>query len=430
MIRKKEVKRKINGKICGQFFTVISSQLTFTIPINSIIKILPATPAALPDLLPHSHSCERCYSNRECMLNAAVENVDSTTTYGSNKSHASLLQHFTGHLDHVELDYLKNWDRMIDLEASVSNREITKSWLKSSSDLERSLGTTISSLTLDEGTLHDCNQSVVSEVSEFIIKCNRLSCNSNEPPLNSLKFEVGSRGVLSTDGVSIRSSLEDKQQFGLARATVKSIDEQSIYIQVNHADFLRISRLGRSKISEGSPHTFRLDKENFMTGTSTLRQNLMNLFTSEVASFPTKSAASQETATNTLQRGRSTAPLLRRSIIHLDAPRFDSLPHLSMFASSSTSHLSNEFSLLNEDQKAAVYKVCYYRKRRVFILCSSIFLTASCMLHLAGRYSKKLQYYPRISRYRQNKHYCFHCEIDDGYGKTCPRYQLHSLCGR
>jgi len=303
------------------------------------------------------------------MLNAAVENVDSTTTYGSNKSHASLLQHFTGHLDHVELDYLKNWDRMIDLEASVSNREITKSWLKSSSDRERSLGTTISSLTLDEGTLHDCKQSVVSQMmSEFIIKCNRRSCNSNEPPLNSLKFEVGSRVVLSTDGVSIRSSLEDRQKFGLARATVKSIDEQSIYIQVNHADFLRVSRLGRSKISEGSPHTFRLDKEDFMTGTSTLRQNLMNLFTSEVAAFPTKSVASQETMTNTLQRGRSSAPLLRRSIIHLDAPKFDSLPLSSMFASSSTSHLSNEFSLLNDDQKAAVYKVCYYRKRRVFIL--------------------------------------------------------------
>jgi len=331
------------------------------------ITVLPAPPASLPDLLHSSWSCERCYSNRECMLNAAVENKESTCSYNSKRTHTALFQHFTGHLDDTEIQYLKDWDRLIDLEASVMNKEITKSWLIPSLERERSTGKTISSLILDESSLDKNLDASCMGSSEFIVKFSRSPNAITACLLNTLKFEVGSRVVLSTDGSSVRSigdtSSTQRHVFGISRATCKAIDEHNVHIRVSHADFRRISSLARSSCYHP---LFRLDKDDFMAGTSTLRQNLVKLLTSDVAPFSTKAEASQETLSNTQQRLKSRASSLRRSIIHLDVPQFEPLSLNEIFGSNHMIALANEFSELNEDQKAATYKVTTIRIIRLF----------------------------------------------------------------
>jgi hypothetical protein len=148
--------------------------------------------------------------------------------------------------------------------------------------------------------------------------------------------------------------------FGISRGTIKDIDEKNVHIKVNHGDFLRISRLALFQ-SKARPNCtevlLRLDKEDFTTGTSTLRQNLGNLFTADIVPFSTKSEASQETMLNTQQRLDSRISIIRRSIIHLDAPKFEAHTLHQILREKNLTTLSKDFSNLYAGQKAAANKV-------------------------------------------------------------------------
>jgi hypothetical protein len=298
------------------------------------------------------------------MLNAAVKNQFSPETCDSKKTHAALLHHFTGHLDNTELQYWKEWDRLIDLETSVNNKEITKAWLSPSLNRERSTGKTLSSLVVDESIFDDSRNVSHMNNSDFIVQCRRSLSSSITTPLNVLRFEVGSRIVISTDGSTLHSSSHksgiQRHIFGISRGTIKDIDEKNVHIKVNHGDFLRISRLALFQ-SKARPNCtevlLRLDKEDFTTGTSTLRQNLGNLFTADIVPFSTKSEASQETMLNTQQRLHSRISVIRRSIIHLDAPKFEAHTLHQILREKNLTTLSKDFSNLNADQKAAANKV-------------------------------------------------------------------------
>ena len=70
------------------------------------------------------------------MLYAASENESSTV----RDSHKNLMSKFTGHLKEDEIAYFRKWDRLIDLEAHASNRNVATSWLKDSQRLEKEKG--------------------------------------------------------------------------------------------------------------------------------------------------------------------------------------------------------------------------------------------------------------------------------------------------
>merc|ERR1712238_398243 len=124
----------------------------------------------------------------------------------------------------------------------------------------------------------------------------------------------------------------------------------SVYIRVGLSDFRRIRKIVHGGVTpenvaeEGI--TFRLDKDDFAGGSSTLRQNLVRLFTSDILPFTTSSSTSQETMTRMQQRLRSRAPHLRLSIIHLDPPQFHCISNDFLVDTS----LANDFSALNSDQ--------------------------------------------------------------------------------
>lgn len=327
---------------------------------EQLIKIEAATPAELPDLLQGSHSCERCYRNKECMLNATVQIHSFGDIFNLQRTHGKLLNHYSHHLDQKELDYFKEWDRLIDLEASGIHHEITDAWLIPSLEREQKSGKTISSLIFDETCLDYEPNSEFGGISDYTLKLSRSSASSLFQPLNMLKFEASSRVVVSTDGSSLSPEMEGplrRHLFSIFRATVKELDESSIYLKVTQSDFLRISRFVKRK--EMKKVMFRVDKDDFLVGTSTLRQNLAKLLTADVAPFK-ESAEMQELTSPTQIQFKSRAPILRRLLIHLDSPRFEQISLPEIFFSNHSSELkclAQEFSFLNEDQKAAVYKV-------------------------------------------------------------------------
>ena len=105
-------------------------------------KILPATPANLPEVMPNSFPCKKCYVNRECMLYAATEAQDLD-------NHRELLSQYTGKLEDGDLSYFREWDRLIDLEADASSKNIATAWLTDSKNLEVEKGESVSSLIFD-----------------------------------------------------------------------------------------------------------------------------------------------------------------------------------------------------------------------------------------------------------------------------------------
>ena len=311
-----------------------------------------ATSTELPDLLHSPHTCERCYSNRECMLVTAATNNVVTT----KRSHGSLIQHFTGHLNEVEFKYFREWDRLIDVEAYKSNHNISKAWLMSSMERERSSGKCMSSLVVSEFGSQGENGS-------FAIKLERSTDAMISTPLDELKFEDGSRVVLSTDGNSL-FRFGHKEKFAILRGTTKSVECNCITIRVEEADIKRISGMNISE-TEKQSQRFRLDKDDFSVGTGTLRQNLIDFFTSDIPPFAGKLGLTQELLSSIHERTKRRLPWLRRSIIHLDAPNFDSIGVDSVFDFSPKLHidgcqlslLAKEYKELNPNQQNAIVKV-------------------------------------------------------------------------
>ena len=274
-----------------------------------------------------------------------------------------MLQHFTGHLNEPEFKYYREWDRLIDLEAFVSNHNVTKAWLMSPQNREQSTGKCISSLVLSDADnqQHPLLEDDKKDKDSFIIKLERSVSSELTSPLNTLKFEIGNRVVLSSDGTSFYQ-MGKQNNFGTLRGSVKDIDSNCVYIRVGEADF---KRMGRMKTAALNSVHFRLDKDDFTAGTGTLRQNLMNLLTSDIPPFTGKKGVTKELLSSIHDRTKLRLPRLRRLIIHLDVPKCDDGLAKNMFSASRTKHingcnlqqLSEEFQELNTDQKAAILKV-------------------------------------------------------------------------
>ena len=323
------------------------------------IYVHPATSTELPELRYSSFSCDRCFNNRHCMLVAATSHIDGN----QKKSFGPLLQHFTGHLNEVELQYFRDWDRLIDLEEHTSHNDITKAWLMNPVERERTTGKCISSLTVSasgnqENPLFGQHK---GEEDSFSIKLERSIDSELTTPLDKLKFEIGSRVMLSSNGTSLYQS-DQKQDFGILRGAVENMESNFVIIRVGEADVKRINRI-MSAAPQGT--LFRLEKEDFTTGTGILRQNLINLFNSDIAPYVGKLGLTKELLSSIHERTKLRLPWLRRSIIHLVAPKFDKQVSRNIFHTSKMSYIQGcsmrslalEFQNLNADQKAAVFKV-------------------------------------------------------------------------
>lgn len=318
----------------------------------------------LPDLLNRdTHQCKKCYVNRECIMYAKSQiDLDPSNVDSIQKTHGELLNHYTSHLTPEDLQYFREWDRLIDLEAfsSSNQKTIFTTWLSSSEVLEKEEAISISSLVLDQ--TRDTNNE-----DQVIIKFRRSSSTQHNTSLVDLKFETGSPVVLSTDTdlfqlqhTSTHKSLtvdaQRKNQLYILKGTVQHTYDMNIEVLASKADV-------EKKLDPfvESNTIFRIDLDPVMYGIGTLRQNLLNLFTKDISPF---SAADNDVGEIQIKRRM---PWLRNSIIHHSLrPKFDPNIESTLFNSPDEidiqgcdiEDLACEYhSDLNIDQQQAVKKV-------------------------------------------------------------------------
>ncbi len=308
-------------------------------------------------MLYSSHSCERCYVNRECMLVAAAA-ADNDGDPSLKRPHDKLIHHFTGHLNSNEFKYFLEWDRLIDLEAHTSNHHITKAWLMSSKERERSSGKCMSSLCLNVTgePLKNHKEDDDSIVIELVRSCDSELTTA----LNELKFEIGSRVALSIDSDSL-FRLGQQKNFAILRGTTIDVGNDFVVIRVGETD---AKRIGNMKTAYKQSLRFRLDKDDFTAGIGILRQNLINFLTKDVPPFAGKLGLTQELICSIHERTKSRLPRLRHLIIHLREPEFDVVGNIFRpckthicIEGCNLSKLSKEYMELNADQQAAILKV-------------------------------------------------------------------------
>lgn len=338
---------------------------------NTSLTIGPAPAARLPDVLSGPQSCNRCYTNRECMLYAAaaLTTLPQDQPHMLRQSHTKLLDHFCGHLELEDLQYFLDWDRLIDLEADATAKSISTAWLTPSLELEKSTGRCVSSLVLGDCFASTCRNEVNSEWAQ--ISLYRSSDADSITDFSTLKMEPGSLVVLSVDATSLASSSEEKRKRNLfvkrnkmhiARGLIQSVDDKKIVVKISVQEVRQLNKeLETAKINHGNLK-LRLDRDDLHVTFGKSRQNLINLFTGDVRPF-LNSNADPKLSQNHMVRNRHA--WLRNTVVKLHPPQYDPTKVVSMFAPPTCEplpgcdieSLEHEFYLLNEDQRNAVKTV-------------------------------------------------------------------------
>ena len=327
-------------------------------------KLLPAPTANLPEVKSSSHSCERCFSKRECMLYAAS---DPTRNLGS---HRDLISRFTGHLKEEDLKYFRKWDRLIDIEAESSNTRSSTPWLTNSRIREAELKESMSSMIFDSHT------SCKVGTSNALVCFRRKPKTSFQSSFENLHIPSWSHVIVSTDGNPLdsftRSFPAQKQpqnRMYVTKGSIDRIEKDAIFISTTFDEMNQIKLLNtryedhaqqtaNGDCSSDSLLLFRLDKSTTSFGTGTLRWNLMNFLTSDY----TRKSKEEISELDLIKQRRLT--WLRDVVIRLKTPEFAEDPQSSLFhdrnlhiPGCNLQELSQEFHLLNDAQKMAVKKV-------------------------------------------------------------------------
>jgi len=328
-----------------------------------IAKLLPAPAADLPELKANSHSCKRCFSNRECMLYAASDSAAELD------GHSDLLVQFTGHLKSDDLDYFRKWDRLIDIEADSSTTKTSTSWLVNSHAREMENGESIS------GIIFDAISSRKMSNTHALVCFVRNVDASSQSSLENLNIARGSHIIVSTDGATLDqsdTSIPMIRQFhnhmSIAKGYIDRIEDDKVYISTTYDEMDRIkilvgryydtTREGIKSNGISNSLKFRIDKTQNSVGTGTLRWNLINFLTDDH-----NAADSSESPVYHQIKQRRLA-WLRDVVIRLKAPEFAEDPQPSLFHGNNLHipgcnlrELSQEFLSLNDAQKMAVEKV-------------------------------------------------------------------------
>jgi hypothetical protein len=201
-----------------------------------------------------------------------------------------------------------------------------------------------------------------------------------------LNIDVDDIVVVSTDG-SIYGTTNNvlltqfKHKVHIVRGHVHSITDNSISITASQQDFTQLKRTSAmwdeatiryGVIDSNNSLLFRIDKDEISTGAALLRQNLANLFLSDVKPFSIDQQKQKTGLLESISR-RESLSRLRDCIVNLSAvPQFDDTEQQrNMFSippgktvptirGSDFTDLFMEYLELNSDQQKAVAKVCIF----------------------------------------------------------------------
>lgn len=311
--------------------------------------------------------------NRECMVYAATEPTSlSDPNWAIGNSHRELLSRFVGQLQDSDIEYFRNWDRLIDLEADASNQFMTTAWLTEADKREREGRDSVSGLIYVQALPGPTDDLV-------LLAFQRAPFSISQSPLDDLALSQGSHVVVSTDTSSLAESSDHhvappsqiggkrfRNRMHVLRGIVDEVHFDRLVLLTGRDDLERIRDLTsqyktfyRTHEEGNSQLCFRFDKDSSPVGIGTLRQNLINFLTADAVT------KKDETLSQVQIAKQQRLPRLRDLIIRLEAPRFENniSEDCLFFSESATLNgcemktLMTEFSSLNSDQKHAVVKV-------------------------------------------------------------------------
>mmetsp|Transcript_7691 Transcript_7691/g.19016 ORF Transcript_7691/g.19016 Transcript_7691/m.19016 type:complete len:2040 (-) Transcript_7691:119-6238(-) len=327
------------------------------------VIMFPPPPVPLPELLASSYKCGNCFSKRECMVYAAADGHQ-------NENHSRLLEDFTGHLDPVDLDYFRKWNRLLDLEAEASNRvSVLESVCNS--------GSSSSDAGDDREVIHgfrflDEIPSDATGVRSDPILWFEIACPSNS--MKGLHLSSGSSIHLSIDRLQrcgVDKNISERDRNIVFKGSVVSVDGMKIAVRSSNSDLKLIRRLVRRYGPSRSPGgtdmetdhdggdvLFCVQMNHTVIGMGTLRWNLINFFAQEPVP---RNVDPGDLLKIRLKNARLAK--LRSLIIHKRPPVY----HASLLDDhclfdfnypgnqGGFSSLKNEFEQLNDGQKSAVH---------------------------------------------------------------------------
>ncbi|XP_019452538.1 PREDICTED: DNA replication ATP-dependent helicase/nuclease DNA2 isoform X2 [Lupinus angustifolius] len=285
---------------------------------SDILKAL--TLQQLPPMLQSPSLCRSCRHLDVCSI---YHKAHGGSTEGSGLG--NVFDSHTNHLTSTHSKFLCHWDRLIDLEAKGT--ELLKKQVWRSHGLKNPINGGLSSIVLDSshGIPNDKSPKDNYFIYRFVRQdTSRLSEASDGDPSSASPNDLD---LTLRSGDHVILSNESSHQT-IARGVISDISQ--IHVSVSFSKCLRIP--GRSSTTHDLlEQVWRLDKDEYVTSFAIMRFNLVQLF---------------------LQNDRSGH--LRRMIVDLEAPRFDSGSVVSQ--DPAISYVWSEKSL-NDDQRRAVLKI-------------------------------------------------------------------------
>ncbi|KAF6135365.1 hypothetical protein GIB67_027239, partial [Kingdonia uniflora] len=290
---------------------------------NDILKA--SITQKLPQMIQNPNICKSCRHLNVCTAyhKAHGGNTDSSglgDLFDSNVNHLTILH----------LDFLRQWDRLIDLEAKET-QTVKQDFWQSANLSERSNG--ISSVVLDIS--NDFSSSKSLKDGRFIYRFVR-----KDLPVQDSEVDVG-------ETVDATYSKANNLDYILKSGDYVMLSTGSGHLAVSNGVIADISRSHvsvsfsrRLRLPRSSPtsesvdlirEVWRIDKDEFTTSYSIMRFNLVQLF---------------------VQSSHSSH--LRKAIVDLEAPKFDS--GLIVSQDPAISYIRSEKNL-NQDQRRAIHKI-------------------------------------------------------------------------
>ncbi|RLN74259.1 hypothetical protein BBJ28_00009017, partial [Nothophytophthora sp. Chile5] len=339
-----------------------------------------------PSMIRSRRECERCFQVDECVLHHAATENGTAESSGLDE----LFTQKTQHLNAVDLEYFKQWNRLIDLEQQHAEKNLRALWLQIGWKREQAQESAacIAHLKLvADKPAH--SESGAKRTLRFIRDRRKRPWNSSmeveaqvQPSsFAGVRFRVDERVILSAESLDGKKLLVH-----ISRATVRAIEHGLLTIETRQS-IPSIVTSGQSVV--GSEFTWRLDKDAIMSGLRRAKENLVRLFIGpppEVVSAGT--ALTNRSEVEMLVRSVAIAgeggggsssgtsgmgdTRRRRLIVHLTRPRFKSsrvseqiTQHCQKCAkddhdgrvSAQGQALLDAFSQLNVDQQRAVQRV-------------------------------------------------------------------------
>ena len=295
---------------------------------------------SLPPMIDNEKTCKKCYVASNCLLYKKAHDYRNSTEVGTRPP-SPWFREQTGHLTVVDLEFLNKWDTMLSQEERQMSRYRHELWTLTSEERQKS-GRCFGDLTI-VATDEEGESNEAGRIMRYRYRLGRNHNPSSQLPLPDSTSPTSYLDGQMQVGEPICVS-DEEGHYALAMGYILQLRPSYISVAVDrrlhgtrqrkpdfnlsqNQKFNGVVDLSQTSITSSDNRVrYRVDKDEFKSGMSLSRNNLVQLF---VANGDAKR---------------------RALVVELARPKFSSPASLH---SSATIDASN----LNVDQRAAVEKV-------------------------------------------------------------------------